>query len=64
MAKYNRNFDLSRQDLELIEAALRNATTRETSEVDIDLRAAHELLGRLHNQKIFYRPKDKVYISG
>ncbi len=64
MSRYNRNFDLSRDDLELIEAALRRATTREKSEVDIDLRAAHELLGRLHNQKIFYRPKDRVYISG
>jgi hypothetical protein len=24
----------------------------------------HDLLGRLHNQKVFYRPKSGPYISG
>ncbi len=63
MAKYNKSFDLDRNDLELIEAALRLAVAREDDR-SIDIRAAQELLGRLHNQKIFYRPRDGVYISG
>jgi len=60
MPKYNTKFDLTPDDMDLIETALRNATTDET----IDPRDAQDLLGRLHNQKIFYRPKDRVYISG
>jgi hypothetical protein len=29
-----------------------------------DIRAGQELLGRLHNQKIFYRPSKDVYVGG
>ena len=32
--------------------------------VEEDQRAGEELLGRLHDQKIFYRPKKSVYVSG
>ena len=35
--------------------------------LDAAINATHELLGRLHNQKVFYRPKavqDTPYISG
>ena len=27
-------------------------------------RQIHELLGRLHNQKVFYRPRQSAYIGG
>lgn len=63
MAKYNTKFDLSPDDMEIIETALRSAAAR-SEETSIDPRVANDLLGRLHNQKIFYRPSKGVYISG
>jgi hypothetical protein len=32
--------------------------------VEEDQRTGEELLGRLHDQKVFYRPKTSVYVSG
>ncbi|NNE54020.1 MAG: hypothetical protein HKN30_16660 [Sulfitobacter sp.] len=32
--------------------------------IEEDQRVGEELLGRLHDQKIFYRPKTSTYISG
>lgn len=52
--KPNTQFELSVRDLELIETALR--ALEQTKEV-------RELLGSLHNQKNWYRPKEG-YISG
>ena len=63
MPRYNTRFTLSLADLELIEAALRLSVTVDRPD-RIDAKAASELLGRLHDQKIFFRPKDGVYISG
>ncbi|MEJ6397726.1 hypothetical protein [Yoonia sp. 208BN28-4] len=81
MAAYNRTFELSINDVALIEEALR-ARGRELSNmrlalseenpahleairvVEGDQRENEGLLGRLHNQKIFYRPKKAVYVSG
>lgn len=59
MPKYNRSFTLTLEDIDLIEAALRAAKR----EPDADVRKLSDLLGRLHNQKIFYRPEG-TYISG
>lgn len=76
MPKYNRNFDLTLSDIDLIEAALQVVKRdlslgREGSQAllpDIDgadhMREIDDLLGRLHNQKIFYRPSDEPYVSG
>jgi hypothetical protein len=76
MPKYNRNFDLTLGDIDLIEAALR-AVKRDLSlgregarallpecEEDDHVSEINDLLGRLHNQKIFYRPTDEPYVSG
>ncbi len=66
MTKYNKNFELSIEDLERIEDALRDAETR-MAQLDQDpakAREIHELLGRLHNQKNFFRPKVATYVSG
>ncbi|MEM1066321.1 MAG: hypothetical protein AAGJ74_12550 [Pseudomonadota bacterium] len=63
MPKYNTKFELSVQDMDLIETALRTASAVE-DERAIDPRDANDLLGRLHNQKIFYRPSKSAYISG
>ena len=61
MAKPNENFKLSVQDVELIEQALR----LRLSIADMDeKREINELLGRLHNQKQFYRPSKLIYVSG
>jgi len=81
MPSYNRNFDLTIHDVDLIEEALR-ARGRELSNmrlalsgenpadleavrvIEADQRENEMLLGRLHDQKIFYRPKSVAYISG
>lgn len=79
MSGYNRTFDLSIDDLELIEGALHRKKTElslkrldaiagsvddEPDEIDAELRGITGLLGRLHNQKVFYRPKSGVYVGG
>lgn len=81
MPKFNRSFDLSVEDVALIEEALRARgrelcqTRRALSEenpahleairvIERDQRAGEELLGRLHDQKIFYRPQAQVYVGG
>ncbi|MEQ6247396.1 hypothetical protein ABMC89_00750 [Sulfitobacter sp. HNIBRBA3233] len=76
MPKYNRNFDLTLGDIDLIEAALQVVKRdlslgREGSrallpkvEGSDHMREIDDLLGRLHNQKIFYRPSDAPYIGG
>ncbi len=75
MPQYNEMFKLSVNDMDLIETALRRTQHALSQEqlVQSDegkgdhvetIRQIRELLGRLHNQKIFYRPKDSVYIGG
>ncbi len=81
MPSYNRQFDLSIADVDLIEEALRargrelcrmrralseeNPAHLESIQViEQDQRAGEELLGRLHDQKIFYRPSAEVYVGG
>ncbi len=81
MPGYNSKFELSVEDLELIETALRQTKADLSAQalaqspqnertadcitgVDETLRQIHDLLGRLHNQKVFYRPRHKAYIGG
>ena len=81
MPRYNKTFELSIRDVDLIEEALR-ARARELSRMRLalsdetpadlqsvsviegDQRENQELLGRLHNQKTFYRPGKKPFVSG
>ncbi len=81
MPKYNRTFELSLNDVDLIEEALR-ARGRELSKmrlalseenpahlesiqvIETDQRENEALLGRLHDQKIFYRPVNAAYVGG
>jgi hypothetical protein len=81
MPRYNKTFELSIHDVDLIEEALR-ARGRELCKmrraladdtpadlesikvVEADQRETEELLGRLHNQKIFYRPAAAPYVGG
>lgn len=55
MTKPNTEFQLTVRDIELIELALRDI--EQTREVQ-------QLLGKLHNQKNWYRPKSATYVSG
>ena len=74
MPAYNETFELSVEDVDLIETALRQTKSElagqmvEEDEVDEEIdqsvRQIHDLLGRLHNQKVFYRPKSQPYIGG
>jgi hypothetical protein len=71
MAKPNSNFEINIEELELIETALnfrKDDLAKTSSDADSsesnEARAIYELLGRLHNQKTFYRPKNETYISG
>lgn len=81
MQEYNRTFQLTINDVDLIEEALRARgrelckMRRALSDEDLagieairvieeDQRTGEELLGRLHDQKIFYRPKTSTYVSG
>ena len=32
--------------------------------IDVEVKHIQELLGKIHNQKEWWRPKNKVYISG
>jgi ABC-type phosphonate transport system ATPase subunit len=81
MPTYNRDFQLTIGDVDMIEEALRArrrelcrthralgeqhpADLQSMQVIDADLKAGEELLGRLHNQKIFYRPQNAVYVGG
>tara|TARA_R100000030_G_scaffold97473_2_gene86440 strand:- start:12 stop:233 length:222 start_codon:yes stop_codon:yes gene_type:complete len=73
MVKANNNFKLTIRDIEIIEQALRAKAGRrglaiaqgETSEkLKEEMLEIQELLGRIHHQKNFYRPKSKTYVSG
>lgn len=71
MPAYNEKFDLDLNDMDLIEDALRmqvkelSKSREETASLDHErkLRDMKTLLGRLHNQKVFYRPRHG-YIGG
>ena len=73
MVKANNNFKLTIRDIEIIEQALRAKAGRrglaiaqgETSpQLRQEMHEIQELLGRIHQQKNFYRPNDKNYVSG
>ncbi|MGC3939333.1 hypothetical protein ACOTTU_16130 [Roseobacter sp. EG26] len=81
MPSYNRTFELSIHDVDLIEEALRArgrelckmrralsdenpADLQSINVIEADQRENEELLGRLHNQKIFYRPGAAPYVGG
>ena len=74
--KYASSFEVNLKEMEVIEKALNHTlsvcskelhtlpqgTKAETLRVNI--REVHDLLGSLHNQKNWFRPKSSVYISG
>jgi len=76
MSSYNTEFQLNIEELKTIEDSmiyrLKRLTTRRLTvkkdsskeKIDIEVRHIQELMGKIHNQKEWWRPKNKVYISG
>tara|TARA_B100001094_G_C17967395_1_gene688557 strand:+ start:143 stop:364 length:222 start_codon:yes stop_codon:yes gene_type:complete len=73
MSKPNCKFELNIRDIEIIEQALRAKAGRrglaiaqgDTSDkLNEEMHEIQELLGRIHAQKVFYRPNSKTYVSG
>ena len=67
--KPNKNFELTVRDIEVIESALRaKAGRREmdiaqgdvSTQLHAEMTEIQELLGRIHNQKHWYSPKEFV----
>jgi len=71
MTKPNTQFKLSVKDLDIIETALYNKMSRRSQSLTKvydevnkkELEEIRDLLGRLHNQKQWYRPKNN-YVGG
>ena len=73
VVKPNYNFKLSVKDIEIIEDALRNKVNRRTKRMmdgeDVEIlhtetKEIMDLLGRIHNQKSWYRPQQGIYVGG
>ena len=61
MVKPNKNFELNVKDVEQIE----NALLLLQSVVDQhEKKQIQKLLAKIYHQKNWYRPKDKIYVSG
>lgn len=64
MVKPNTKFELTVEDVELIEKALYNAIAYYSQKQDFDnVTRITELLGKIHNQKNWYRPTEG-YVGG
>lgn len=71
--KPNYNFELSVKDISIIETALKNKIGRRSQRIiegedpemlQREMKEINDLLGRIHNQKSWYRPQQEVYVSG
>ena len=71
--KPNTNFKLSIRDIEIIERALSAKAGRrgmrlmkgeDNDQLKEEMREIQNLLGRLHEQKVWYRDNKTVYVSG
>lgn len=60
--KPNTTFKLDVKDINIIEASLRYYAMH-----DLDVEKAknvQQLLGKIHDQKVWYRPNNEIYVSG
>ena len=72
--KLNKNFEFDMRDIDTIEMALRKKVAElsqklmdgkgESGDLRAEIREMSELLARIHCQKNWYRPPDKIYVSG
>ena len=71
---FNKNFKMGIGEIDVIEDSLRrrlNSLSKDAVERNVDdvcvtgeMEKIRSVLGQLHNQKIWYRPKASVYVSG
>jgi len=73
MTKPNTKFELSVKDIKIIEEALSNKVSRRSQRIldgedpeilQTEASEIRDLLGRIHNQKNWYRPSKEVYVGG
>jgi len=73
MTKPNTKFELSVKDIKIIEEALNNKVSRRSQRIlegedpeilQTEAAEIRDLLGRIHNQKNWYRPQQGVYVGG
>lgn len=73
MTKPNTKFELSVKDIKIIEEALSNKVSRRSQRIlegedpeilQTEASEIRDLLGRIHNQKNWYRPQKGVYVGG
>ena len=71
--KPNNNFELSIRDIEVIESALRAKAGRRglaiaegdtSTQLHNEMTELQQLLGKIHNQKNWYKPKDGRFQGG
>ena len=74
--KPNKTFDINVRELQVIEDALNKILDQQLKErsysqssviqiqAERSITEIRALLGSLHNQKAWFRPNDKIYISG
>jgi len=71
--KPNTTFELSVKDIKIIEEALNNKVARRSQRIlegedpeilTTEASEIRDLLGRIHNQKNWYRPQQGVYVGG
>lgn len=71
--KPNTSFTLSVRDIEIIEQALRAKAGRRgiaiasgdvSEKFKEEMDEIQDLLGRIHHQKVWYRPKGEIYVGG
>ena len=65
---FNTNFKMGLRELDIIEVSLRqrlNELSKSTSkDHHLEMSEIRGVLGNLHNQKVWFRPKSSVYIGG
>lgn len=57
---YNKDFKINRKELDLIEKSLSEYKVNHPDKTD----EVRQLLASFYHQKTWYRPKDKIYVSG
>ena len=71
--KPNKQFELTIRDIEVIESALRAKAGRRglaiamgdvSTQLHAEMTEIQQLLGRIHNQKNWYKPKDNRFQGG
>ena len=65
---FNTNFKVGMRELDIIEASLQQRvdelSKNPCKNKDAEIAEIRGVLGNLHNQKVWYRPKTSVYIGG